>query len=122
MTEIMRNNIRLGLERGANLDDLEIKAGRAKRREWKHVCTRSIFRGSGQHCYAVRLQFTSSEAKVLVEERAGSDLLIRSILDLNHSLRHRRCGSSSALSSSSSLSSSSVRCLVFVDLMRFRTP
>lgn len=23
----MRNNIRLGLERGANLDDLEIKAG-----------------------------------------------------------------------------------------------
>ncbi|UJR26311.1 hypothetical protein I4U23_007649 [Adineta vaga] len=26
VTEIMRNNIRLGLERGANLDDLEIKA------------------------------------------------------------------------------------------------
>jgi hypothetical protein len=25
----MRNNIRLGLERGANLDDLELKAGKA---------------------------------------------------------------------------------------------
>jgi len=24
----MRNNVRLGLERGANLDDLEIKAGK----------------------------------------------------------------------------------------------